>query len=211
LDLISAAALTLSGLTAWHMLVSRAKVRPGESVLVLGGASGVGSIGIQVAKMCAARVVTTASVESKRTQALALGADHVVDARRANWSSEVRAITGGKGVDVVLEHVGAATFEESVKSLAAGGRLVTCGATTGPQGSLDLVRLFSDELVVLGSRGGTADELSNLLRAAADGAVKPVIDEIVPLSKAADAHRKMERGDMFGKIMIVPDGNLNRD
>lgn len=210
LDLISAAALTLSGLTAWHMLVNRAKVRPGERVLVLGAASGVGSIGIQVAKMCGARVISTASIETKRAQALALGADHVVDARSANWSAEIRDITGGSGVDVVVEHVGAATFEESVKSLAAGGRLVTCGATTGPSGLLDLVRLFSDELVVLGSRGGTADELSNLLRAAADGAIKPVIDEILPLSKATDAHRTMESGDFFGKIMLVPDGYLNR-
>ena len=210
LDLISAAALTLSGLTAWHMLVNRAKVRPGERVLVLGAASGVGSIGIQVAKMCGARVISTASIETKRAQALALGADHVVDARSANWSAERRDITGGSGVDVVVEHVGAATFEESVKSLAAGGRLVTCGATTGPSGLLDLVRLFSDELVVLGSRGGTADELSNLRRAAADGAIKPVIDEILPLSKATDAHRTMESGDFFGKIMLVPDGYLNR-
>jgi NADPH2:quinone reductase len=211
LDLIGAAALTLSGLTAWHMLVSRAGIRPGERVLVLGAASGVGSIGIQVAKMCGAHVISTASIETKRTQALALGADHVVDARSANWSAKVRDITGGRGVDVVLEHVGAATFGESVKSLAAGGRLVTCGATTGPLGSLDLVKLFSDELVVLGSRGGTAKELGDLLQAAADGAIKPVIDEIMPLGRAADAHRKMESGDFFGKFMLVPDGNLNRD
>jgi NADPH:quinone reductase-like Zn-dependent oxidoreductase len=210
LDLIGAAALTLSGLTAWHMLVIRAKVGPGERVLVLGASSGVGSVGIQVARMCGARVITTASTETKRAQALALGAEHVVDARSANWSAEIREITGGDGVDVVLEHVGADTFAESIKSLAAGGRLVTCGATTGQLGSLDLVRLFSDELTVLGSRGGTADELNDLLTAAGDGRIKPVIAEVLPLSSAADAQRTMESGDFFGKIMLVPDGYPNR-
>jgi NADPH:quinone reductase-like Zn-dependent oxidoreductase len=201
---VEAAALTLAGLTAWHMLVSRAKVRPGESVLVLAAASGVGSIGIQVARMCGARVITTASVDAKRAQAFALGADYVIDARGTNWSAEVRELTGGEGVDVVLEHVGAATFVESVKSLTAGGRLVTCGATTGQLGSLDFIRLFSDELTVLGSRGGTADELNDLLRAAGTRAIKPVIAEAVPLNRAADAHRTMERGDFFGKIVLVP-------
>jgi NADPH2:quinone reductase len=176
----------------------------------MGASSGVGSVGIQVARMCGARVITTASVEAKRGQAFALGAEHVVDARSANWSAEIRELTRGGGVDVVLEHVGAATFGESIKALAAGGRLVTCGATTGQVVSLDLTKLFSDELIVLGSRGGTAEELNDLLRAARHGDIKPVIAEALPLSRAADAHRIMEGGDFFGKIILIPDGSPTR-
>ena len=204
MDPLEAAALTLAGLTAWHMLVSRAIVRPGEWVLVLGAASGVGSIGIQVARMCGARVITSASVGSKRAHAIALGAEHVIDARTADWSDTVRKLTGGRGVDVVFEHIGASTFAESVKALAPGGRLVTCGATTGPMARVDLIRLFSDELTLLGSRGGTADELNDLLQAASNGAIRPVIAETMPLSEAAAAHRLMESGELFGKLMLVP-------
>ena len=201
----AAAALCLAGLTAWHMLVTRARLQPGEDVLVLGGASGVGSIAIQLARLCGARVIATASEAGKAERATALGAHAIVDARRANWSQQVRDATGGRGVDVVAEHVGAATWAESVKALATGGRLVTCGAATGSSGEIDLVRLFSDELTLLGSRGGSGGELRQLLRIAARGAIEPVIAGRFALSQASDAHRLMERGDFFGKILLVPD------
>lgn len=205
LDLESAAALSLAGLTAWHMLITRARLQPGDDVLVLGGASGVGSIAIQLARLCGARVIATASDGHKAERAMALGADAIVDARRANWSRQVRDATGGRGVDVVVEHVGAATWVESVNAMAVGGRLVTCGATTGSSAELDVVRLFSDELTLLGSRGGTGDELQQLLRIAARGAIKPVIAARFALSQASDAHRLMERGDFFGKILLIPE------
>jgi NADPH:quinone reductase-like Zn-dependent oxidoreductase len=204
-DVESAAALSLAGLTAWHMLVGRARLQPGEDVLVLGAGSGVGSIAIQLARFCGARVIATASNGAKAERAKTLGADAVVDARRANWSAQVLEATGGRGVDVVVEHVGAATWNESVRALAAGGRLVTCGATTGSSATLDLMRLFSDELVLLGSRGGNGDELQQLLRVAARGGIEPVIAARFTLSQAADAHRLMERGDHFGKILLYPE------
>jgi len=208
LELESAAALSLAGLTAWHMLITRARLQPGEDVLVLGGASGVGSIAIQLARACGARVIATASEGTKAERAMALGAEAIVDARRPGWSRQVRDATGGRGVDVVVEHVGAATWAESVKALATGGRLVTCGATTGASAELDIGRLFSDELAVLGSRGGTGDELQQLLRMAARGAIKPVIAARFPLSQASDAHRLMERGDFFGKILLIPEPEI---
>jgi NADPH:quinone reductase-like Zn-dependent oxidoreductase len=166
----------------------------------------VGSIAIQLARFCGARVIATASSGAKAERAKALGADAIVDARASNWSSQVREATGGRGVDVVVEHVGAATWKESVKAMAIGGRLVTCGATTGAGVELDLVRLFSDEVTLLGSRGGNGDELRQLLHVAARGAVKPVIAARFPLSHAPDAHRLMERGDFFGKILLIPEG-----
>jgi len=208
LDVEMAAALSLAGLTAWHMLIGRARLQPGEAVLVLGGGSGVGSIAIQIARYCGAHVMATASNDAKAERAKALGAESIVDARRANWSAEVLERTSGRGVDVVVEHVGAATWTESVKAMSSGGRLVTCGATTGPSATLDLVRLFSDELVLLGSRGGSGDELQQLLRIAARGAIQPVIAARFPLSQAAEAHRLMERGDFFGKILLYPDGKI---
>jgi NADPH:quinone reductase-like Zn-dependent oxidoreductase len=208
LDAEAAAALSLAGLTAWHMLIGRARLQPGEDVLVLGGGSGVGSIAIQLARFCGARVIASASSDAKAERAKALGAEAVVDARRANWSAQVLEATGGRGVDVVVEHVGAATWTESVKALTSGGRLVTCGATTGSSGTLDLVRLFSDELTLLGSRGGTGEELQQLLRIVARGGIEPVIAARIPLSQAPEAHRLMERGDFFGKILLYPDRDI---
>jgi NADPH:quinone reductase-like Zn-dependent oxidoreductase len=208
LNVEAAAALRLAGLTAWHMLIGRARLRAGEEVLVLGGGSGVGSIAIQLARFCGARAIATASSDAKAQRAKALGAEAIVDARRPNWSAQVLEATGGRGVDVVIEHVGAATWTESVKALTAGGRLVTCGATTGSSATLDLVRLFSDELTLLGSRGGTGDELQQLLCVAARGAIEPVIAARFPLSQASEAHRLMERGDFFGKILLYPEREI---
>jgi NADPH:quinone reductase-like Zn-dependent oxidoreductase len=202
-----AAALSLAGLTAWHMLVGRARVQPGEWVLVLGAASGVGTIAIQLARYCGARVVATASSAVKAEKAQALGAEYVVDARSPNWSAHVLRVTSGRGVDVVVEHVGAATWSESMKALASGGRLVTCGATTGTSAPLDLVGLFSEELAILGSRGGSARELQQLLDVAARGGIQPVISTRLPFSRASEAHRVMESGDFFGKIMLFPEGS----
>ena len=206
LDVVDAAALSLAGLTAWHMLITRARVQPGEWVLVLGAGSGVGSIAIQLARYCGARVIATASTAPKAEQAHALGAEAIVDARRHGWPAQVIQATAGRGVDVVVEHVGAATWADSMQALAAGGRLVTCGATTGSVASLDLGRLFSDELTLLGSRGGTARELQRLLDVAAHGGIRPVISKRLPLAQASEAHRLMESGDFYGKILLIPEG-----
>ena len=207
LDPVDAAALCLVGLTAWHMLIGRARVQPGEWVLVLGAASGVGSMAIQLARYCGARVIATASDATKAEKARALGAECIVDARSSNWSARVLDATAGRGVDVVVEHVGAATWSESVKALASGGRMVTCGATTGASVPLDLVRLFTDELTFLGSRGGSARELQQVLEVAARGGIRPVIAMRLPLSQADKAHRAMERGELFGKIVLIPEGS----
>jgi NADPH:quinone reductase-like Zn-dependent oxidoreductase len=207
MDPVDAAALSLVGLTAWHMLIGRARVQPGDWVLVLGAGSGVGSIAIQLARYCGARVVATASSGTKAEKAQALGAEYVVDARSDNWSAQVLHATSGRGVDVVVEHVGAATWSESVKSLASGGRVVTCGATTGASAPLDLVRLFSEELTILGSRGGSARELQQVLAVAALGGIKPVIARRLPLCEASEAHRAMEGGELFGKILLIPEGS----
>ena len=207
LDPVDAAALSLAGLTAWHMLIGRARVQPGEWVLVLGAASGVGSVAIQLARYCGARVVATASTVTKAEKAKALGAECIVDARRDNWSARVRDATSGRGVDVVIEHVGVATWGESMKALASGGRIITCGATTGASATLDLARLFSEELAILGSRGGSARELQQVLAVAARGAIKPVIAKRLPLSEASEAHRAMEAGELFGKIVLIPEGS----
>jgi NADPH:quinone reductase-like Zn-dependent oxidoreductase len=207
LDPVDAAALSLAGLTAWHMLIGRAHVQPGEWVLVLGAASGVGSIAIQLARYCGARVIATASSATKAEKAQALGAECVVDARTNNWSAHVLHATSGRGVDVVVEHVGAATWGESVKALASGGRIVTCGATTGTSATLDLVRLFSEELTLLGSRGGSARELQQVLAVAARGGIRPVIARRLPFSQASEAHRALERGEFFGKILLIPEGS----
>ena len=163
LNFNDAASVPLVFLTAWHMLTGRASIRPGQTVLVLGANSGVGIAAIQIAKMFHARVITTAGDERKMERARELGADYVINHYQQKISQEVRAITKGEGVDIVIEHVGPATWAESVRSMKAGGTLVTCGATTGPKTELDLRFLFSRQLSLLGSYMGTMGELNEVL------------------------------------------------
>src|SRR6266536_3057669 len=204
LDFNQAASVPLVFLTAWHMLVGLAGIRPGQTVLVLGANSGVGIAAIQIAKLFHARVIATAGDERKMERARELGADFVVNHYQQKISQEVRKITNFEGADIVVEHVGVATWEESVKSLKAGGALVTCGATTGPKVNLDLRFLFSRQLALLGSYMGTMSELHEVLSHIFAGRLKPVIDHTFPLNEAREAHEYMERSQMFGKIVLNP-------
>lgn len=204
LDFNEAASVPLVFVTAWHMLTGRASIRPGHTVLILGANSGVGIAAIQIAKLFHARVITTAGDDHKAERARELGADHVINHYQQKISQEVRKLTNHRGVDIVLEHVGAATWEESVKSLGAAGTLVTCGATTGPNVQLDLRFLFSRQLSLLGSYMGTMGELHEVLGHVFAGRIKPVIDHVFPLQEARAAHEYMERSQMFGKIVLNP-------
>jgi NADPH:quinone reductase-like Zn-dependent oxidoreductase len=197
-----AAALPLVFLTAWHMLITRALLKPDETVLVLGAGSGVGSAAIQIAKVAGARVIATAGSELKLQKARELGADDVFLHTIKHWSREVKRLTERRGVDVVVEHVGEATWQESLASLAVGGRLVTCGATTGYDGRIDLRYLFSRHLSILGSYMGSKAELYSVLDLVNRGLVKPVIDTVMPLEKASDAHARLEKREQFGKIVL---------
>ena len=197
-----AAAVPLVFLTAWHMLITRARPEPSETVLVLGAGSGVGSAAIQIAKSTGARVIATAGSELKLQKAKELGADDVLLHTIPHFSREVKRLTDRRGVDVVVEHVGEATWQESLASLAVGGRLVTCGATTGYEGKIDLRYLFSRHISILGSYMGSKAELYPALDLLARGLVKPVIDTILPLADAKEAHVRLEQREQFGKIVL---------
>ena len=199
-----AASVPLVFLTAWHMLVSRAGIKAGDTVLVLGGSSGVGSAAIQIAKMLRATVIATAGDDAKLEKSRELGADHIINHYRQKISEEVRRFTSKAGVDIVFEHVGAATWEDSVRSLRPGGTLVTCGATTGPEAKIDIRVLFTRQLSLLGSFMGTMGDLHAVLSHVFSGKLKPVVDRTFPLSEARAAHERLEKSEQFGKIVLNP-------
>lgn len=200
----AAAAFPLTFLTAWHMLLTRARLRAGDTVLVVAGTSGVGQAAIQIARLHGARVIATAGSARKLARAAALGADAVVDHHQQDVVAEVRRLTDKRGVDVVIEHVGQATWDRSVRALAAGGRLVICGNTTGWDAAIDLRFLFSRQLSLLGSYMGTKGELLQAVRFLADGRLAPLVDAVLPLEAAADAHRRLEAGEVAGKLLLAP-------
>jgi NADPH:quinone reductase-like Zn-dependent oxidoreductase len=204
LDFNQAASVPLVFVTAWHMLRGRANLLPENVVLVLGANSGVGIAAIQIARFWNATVIATAGDERKMQLARELGADHVIDHYRQKISDEVRRITGKAGVDIVVEHVGKSTWEESIKSLKPGGTLVTCGATTGPDVGIDLRFVYSRQLSLLGSYMGTMGELHEVLKHVFSGRLKPVMDRTFPLSEARAAHEYMAESRMFGKIVLNP-------
>jgi NADPH:quinone reductase-like Zn-dependent oxidoreductase len=204
MDFNHAASAPLVFTTAWHMLVGRAGIKIGQTVLVLGANSGVGIAAIQLAKLLGARVIATAGDEHKAEKARTLGADHVIDHYKQKIAEEVRKITNKEGVDIVVEHVGPATWDESMRSLKPGGTLVTCGATTGPQANVDLRFLFARQLSLLGSYMGTMGELQEVMKQVFNGRLKPVVDKIFPLKEARAAHEYMQSSQMFGKIVLVP-------
>jgi NADPH:quinone reductase-like Zn-dependent oxidoreductase len=199
-----AAAVPLVFLTAWHMLFTRAQLRPGEDVLVVGAGSGVGSAAIQIAKAVNARVIATAGADWKLEKARDLGADEVINHSRQAISAEVKRFTGKRGVDVIVEHVGAAVWEECFNSLATYGRLVTCGVTSGGEVKLNLQGLFGRQRSVMGSFMGGKAELLEALKLIARRKLKAVIDSAFPLRQAAAAQSKMESREFFGKILLHP-------
>lgn len=199
-----AASVPLVFLTAWHMLVARSQIRQGQWVLVLGAGSGVGTAAIQIAKLFHANVIATAGDDTKLAKARELGADFTIDHYKQKIGDEVRKITNKRGVDIVFEHVGKATWGESMKSVKAGGTIVTCGATTGPDVSFDLRVLFAKQLSFLGSYMGTMGDLHEVLGHVFAGRLKPVVDKAFSLRDTAEAHRYLESSQMFGKVILNP-------
>jgi NADPH:quinone reductase-like Zn-dependent oxidoreductase len=199
-----AACLPLTFMTAWQMVVRRAQVKPGEWVLVHAAGSGVGSAAIQIAKLCGATVVTTVGSNDKVQKARALGADHVINYREQDFAKEVQALTGRRGVDVVVEHVGPATFSKSLKSLVRGGRVVLCGSTSGPTAEVSLVEVFFRQLQILGSTMGSKADLFAVLDHVRAGRLRPVFDSALPLARAREAHERLEGRAQFGKLVLVP-------
>jgi NADPH:quinone reductase-like Zn-dependent oxidoreductase len=202
------AAFPLTFLTAWHMLgARRARAQSGESVLVVGGSSGVGVAAIQIARAKGCRVIATVGNAEKAKRAIEIGADATIDhyEHAGKIHKQVFEHTGGMGVDIVVEHVGPAVFGQCLKTLKRGGRLVTCGATTGPTVELDLQLLFAKHLTVYGSFMGSMSETLELLRLIRRGIIKPVVDSVLPLKEAVDAHRRMEQSEHFGKIVLKPE------
>jgi NADPH:quinone reductase-like Zn-dependent oxidoreductase len=190
--------------TAWHCLVSRARVRAGETVLISAAGSGVGSSGIQVAKRAGARVITSAGSDEKLAKATELGADVAVNYATEDLTARVREETGGRGVDVVLEHVGGSVFERSLAAVADGGRVVVCGGHAGEVVDLDLIELFRHEWSVIGCARATEAELRHVIELVGRGELQPVVSAVLPLAEAAEAHRLMEDRRQFGKLVLAP-------
>lgn len=203
-DFAASASLTLAGSTAMHMLTHRALVRPGDWVLVIGGASGVGSAAIQIARELGASVISTGSTEAKRELARQLGARHVVDSTKSNWTADVRAATGKRGVDLVIEHVGGEVLAQCFACLARGGTIVTCGATAGREAHLQLWPFFVKEQKLVGSYGRNRKDIVATLGWLAEGKLKPVIHQTYPLSKTAEAFAALRERRTLGKAVILP-------
>jgi NADPH:quinone reductase-like Zn-dependent oxidoreductase len=203
-DPVQAAAVPLVFVTAWGLVVTRGQVRAGETVLVLGGASGVGSAAIQIARWRGARVLATAGSEDKLRLCRELGAEAALDHRDPAWGKQVKKLTDGRGADLVVEHVGPATWKTSMAVLARNGRLVTCGGTTGPTVELALPHLFIKNQSVLGSTMGPRSAYPEIFREVARGALRPVVDRVLPLSAVREAHELLERRAVVGKIVLVP-------
>ena len=199
-----AAAFPLTFITSWHMLIERARLAPGEDVLIIGAGSGIGSAAVQIAKLAGARVIATAGSDEKLELAKRLGADEVVNHSQEDFSHRVREITNGRGVDVVYEHVGPATWDKSIASLAKNGRLVTCGATTGPEVKIDLRFIFMRQQTIMGSIMGTRWDLLSITKLIGQKKLRPVIDSTYPLSEARKAQERMINRENFGKIILVP-------
>ncbi len=203
LNLTEAAAFPLVAETSYTMLIRRAQLRKDETVLIWGAGSGIGSMAIQIAKWKGAYVIATAGSDRKLELATQLGADLVIDHYLEDVDEVVRSVVGKRGVDVVFEHVGEATWDTSLKLLAKGGRIVTCGATTGARVNLDLRHLFYKQQSILGSTMGDVAGFDEILELVSDGVIKPVIDKVFTLGEIRSAHRYLARGDQFGKVLLV--------
>ncbi len=199
-----AAAISMVGMTSWHMLVGRVQIRPGQTVLVMGGTSGVGMVGIQIAKLYNCEVIATAGNEEKMEACRKLGADHTVNHRESDWWKKVRSITNKQGVDVIFEHIGKDAFPYEVPLLKWGGTLVATGATTGYDSTIDLRYLFFGGINLLGSTQGTRAELSQVMYWVSKGKIKPLVDEVLPFSRVAEGHTRMIDGKIVGKLVTTP-------
>ena len=199
-----AAAVPLVFLTAWRALMTQARLRAGESILILGASGGAASASIQIAKLAGARVYAVTSSEEKAAQARALGADEVIDRTKEDFAKEVFKRTNRRGVDVVLENTGEETWEGSLRALARGGRLVTYGGTTGPNGNTNIPLLFWKQIQIIGSTMGTADEFATVMRLVWERRLRPVVDRVLPLEQIKEAHETLEAGEQFGKIVLTP-------
>ena len=199
-----AAAFILVNMTAWRMLVTQAGLRAGEDLLILGVGGGVSSAAVQIGKLCGARVLVTSGSDDKLGRAKALGADECINYAKEDWTKVVREKTGRRGVDVVLENVGAATWKGSLRALAKGGRLVTCGATTGPIGETDIRVVFWNQLRIIGSTMANRKEFHDVMAELFSGALKPVVDQVLTLEDGAAAQQKLAEGKQFGKLVLVP-------
>ncbi len=204
MDFAHAASFPLTFLTAWHMLMTHGDCGPGRCVLVMGAGSGVGVAAVQIAKLAGAHVIAVSTSEDKLAKSKALGADEGIVLPKQDLSKETRKLTGGAMADIVIEHVGQAVFDAALKSLKPGGRLVTCGATTGPEFAVDLRYVFSRELRVQGSMMGTQSELRLVAKLVAQGRLKPVVDKTFALEDARLAHEHLAQKNQFGKVVLVP-------
>jgi len=204
----TAAAAPLVFQTAWRMLIDRAEVRPGETVLVLGASGGVGHAAVQIAEHAGATVIATASTEKKREYAREIGAEYTIDYTDVDFDDAVRDITDRRGVDVVVDHIGGETWPKSIRSLRKGGRLVTCGATAGPSPETDVRRLFWNQLELIGSTMATPGQVDDVLSLVWDGTLEPRIRDVLPMSETARAHEMIEEREGFGKVVVVPDSEL---
>ena len=199
-----AACMPLTFLTAWQMLVKKAHVKPGDWVLVLAAGSGIGVSAIQIAKLFGATVIATASSDQKLKKAQELGADYTINYEKKDFQEEVKKITQDRGVDIVVEHTGAQTWEKSLLSVKWGGTIVTCGATSGHEGKTDLRHVYFRQIKILGSTMGRKGDLFDILKFIEQGKLKPVMDEVLPLKEAQKAHEKMASRSQFGKLVLVP-------
>ena len=203
-DFESAAAAPLVFLTAWSMMITKGRLRPGEDVLILGAGAGVGTAAIQIAKLAGCRVWAAAGSDEKLQRARLLGADELIHYGDVEFDRVVRDRTSKRGVDVVVDYVGADTWARSLRSVRRGGRILTCGATTGPSPPTDLRHVFFRQLQIIGSTMGSPKDFRDVMQQVFRGRLKPIIDRVLPLNEARRAHELIENRQVFGKIVLTP-------
>jgi NADPH:quinone reductase-like Zn-dependent oxidoreductase len=197
-----AAAFSLATLTAWRMLTTRARVQPGETVLIWGIGGGVALAALQIARLLGARTIVTSGSSAKLAAARTMGADTTINHQDSDVAAEVRTLTGGRGADVIVDSVGEQSWPFSLRALRRGGRLVVCGATSGPMVSLDLRRLFWHQWSILGSTLGNRREYAEILELAEAGKLWPVVDRVVPIDEALEAYQLLQRSEQMGKLVV---------
>ncbi|CAH0120006.1 Crotonyl-CoA carboxylase/reductase [Paenibacillus sp. CECT 9249] len=199
-----AASLPIAYGTAWRMLITRGQLKASETILILGASGGVGTAAVQIAKLTGATVIAAASSDSKLEQLKGLGADYLINYAKEDFSKETWNITGKKGADVIVDYTGKETWPKSIKATKVGGRILTCGATTGFEATTDLRYVWVREIAILGSNAWERSDLETLLSLVQEGKLKPIIDRVLPLEEIQEAHRIIEEREIFGKVIIKP-------